>query len=226
MFRVSDVTGPQPRWVGENYFKAKQKVCFVLINPGSGDKTPDEEWSSLPNLSLDKDMTTRNNSWDNLMRTNDEGMKKWGSWKSLYIDAFGFENNLDEICFTNWMLCAAKYKNAAGDFKNAYNRQSINTCFSNVSSKVFSILSPDVVIFSGGVSIDSAVKKPISLTARRIKSGSTTREISSFEIKKEIKDCFSKSTRYFYMGHYAYIKEEDYMDATIIKNQINTETEN
>ena len=79
MFRVSDVTGPQPRWVGENYFKAKQKVCFVLINPGSGDKTPDEEWSSLPNLSLDKDMTTRNNSWDNLMQ---EVHDTFGSWET------------------------------------------------------------------------------------------------------------------------------------------------
>ena len=77
------------------------------------------------------------------------------------------ENNLDEICFTNWMLCAAKYVNPEGKLQNAYNKKSIETCFSNVSSKVLSILSPDIIIFSGGVSIDAAVKEPISLTKRR-----------------------------------------------------------
>ena len=148
MFRVSDVKGPQPRWVGENYFNAKQRICFVLINPGSGDKTPENEWSALPNLSLDKDAETRTSAWDDLMKTNDKGMGKWGSWKSLYIDTFGFESILSEICFTNWMLCAAKYKDSSGELKNAYNMKSIDTCFSNLSSRVFSLLSPDVVIFS------------------------------------------------------------------------------
>ena len=72
-------------------------------------------------------------------------------------------------------------------------------------------------------SIDAAVKKPISLRERRTKSGSKSREIPPFEIKKEIKDCFPKTARYFYMGHYAYIKQEDYLDATIIRDQINSE---
>ena len=63
-------------------------------------------------------------------------------------------------------------------------------------------------------------KKPISLTERRNRSGNKSREISSFEIKKEVKDCLAKTTRYFYMGHYAYIKSEDYLDAKIIKDQI------
>mgnify|MGYP006171858131 FL=1 len=220
MFAVSDVKGPQPRWVGENYFNSKQRICFVLINPGSGDKTPDNEWSSLPNLSLGKNMTIRTSAWQDLMKTNEKGMEKWGSWKSLYIDTFGFEDNLDEICFTNWMLCAAKYKNSKGKFENAYNTKSIETCFSNVSNRVLSNLSPDIIIFSGGFSIDAAVKKPISLTERRNKSGNKSREISSFEIKKEVKDCLAKKTRYFYMGHYAYIKSEDYLDAKIIKDQI------
>ena len=220
MFRVSDVKGPQPRWVGENYFNSKQRICFVLINPGSGDKTPDNDWSSLSNLSLAKNVTTRTSAWQDLMETNDKGMEGWDSWKNLYIDTFGFENNLDEICFTNWMLCAAKYVNPEGKLQNAYNKKSIETCFSNVSSKVLSILSPDVIIFSGGVSIDAAVKKPIPLTERRNKSGDKSREISSFEIKKEVKDCLKKKARYFYMGHYAYIKSEDYRDAEIIKDQL------
>ena len=68
----------------------------MLINPGSGDKTPDNDWSSLPNLSLAKNVTTRTSAWQDLMETNDKGMEGWDSWKNLYIDTFGFENNLDD----------------------------------------------------------------------------------------------------------------------------------
>ena len=103
-------------------------------------------------------------------------------------------------------------------------RSSINTCFSNVSHKVLSILAPDIIIFSAGFSIDAAVIKPIPLNERRTRSGDKSREISPLEIKEEVKDKLSKKARYFYMGHYAYIKQEDYRDAEIIKNQIASST--
>ena len=28
------VRAAQPRWIGENYFDAKQRICILMINPG------------------------------------------------------------------------------------------------------------------------------------------------------------------------------------------------
>ena len=55
---LADVRGPQPRWIGSNYFNSAQKICVMLINPGSGDKTPENEWAPLKKMNLartDKD---------------------------------------------------------------------------------------------------------------------------------------------------------------------------
>ena len=32
-FNVAEVSGPQPRWLGKNYFDAHKKICIMLINP-------------------------------------------------------------------------------------------------------------------------------------------------------------------------------------------------
>ena len=66
----------------------------------------------------------------------------------------------------------------------------------------------------------NALKKPESLTEVRKKRGTKSRELSSFHIKQSIKDCLSKNTKFYFMGHYAYIKKEDHEDARIIASSI------
>ena len=39
------VKAAQPRWIGENYFDAKQRICILMINPG--DVGPKAEYSQI-----------------------------------------------------------------------------------------------------------------------------------------------------------------------------------
>lgn len=211
-FQVADVKGPQPRWVGKNYFNSDNKICVMLINPGSGDKTPDDEWAPLKMLSNANSIQKKEEAWEGLMETNKVGMPKWGAWKKLYLDALGLGERLDDISFMNRMLCASK--------GNSYSKKSLDLCFSSQSSKLLTMLSPDILIFSGGLTITLAMKIYQTLEEMRKTSGEDSREINRFNIKKEIKECLNRKTKYFYMGHYSYIKSEDIKDAEIIKKEL------
>ncbi|MDB4254336.1 hypothetical protein N9884_06210, partial [Gammaproteobacteria bacterium] len=79
-FNVAEVSGPQPRWLGKNYFDAHKKICIMLINPGSGDKTPEDEWAPLKNMHQADNQELRTKHWNELMHTNEVGMPKWGAW--------------------------------------------------------------------------------------------------------------------------------------------------
>ena len=219
-FRTSDIKGPQPRWVGKNYFNSFIRICFILINPGSGNKTPNNEWSSLNMLDLKNTDEVRMSAWKDIMETNLRGMPNWGAWKKLYLDSFGLDEFFNVIAFVNWMLCAAKVEGKNGKFTNAYNKASLENCFSNVSNEAFKILDPNIVIFSGQTSIDAAVKDSIPLRERRKLSGTNSRKIPVDQLKNTVRDCFQDKTEFYYMGHYAYINSKDYEDANIIRNEL------
>ena len=209
---LADVRGPQPRWIGSNYFNSAQKICVMLINPGSGDKTPENEWAPLKKMNLARTDKDKEIHWKELMETNKNGMPKWGAWDDLYFNSLGLRDKSNSIAFMNMMLCASK--------GNTYTTNSLDLCFSERSSKLLSLLSPEILIFSGAQTIKNALKKPESLTELRKKRGTKSRELSSFHIKQSIKDCLSKNTKFYFMGHYAYIKKEDHEDARIIANSI------
>jgi len=211
-FGVADVSGPQPRWLGKNYFNSEKKICIMLINPGSGDKTPENEWAPLEKLNKAETQELKEKFWDQLMYTNEVGMPKWGAWVNLYFESLGLVEKKDEVAFMNMMLCASK--------GNAYNKKSLDLCFSSQSSNLLKMLSPDILIFSGAQTISNILKKSIPLSTLREKKGEYSREIDSSLIKKEIKDCLLPTTKYYFMGHYAYIKNEDHEDARIIANSI------
>ena len=211
-FNVAEVSGPQPRWLGKNYFDAHKKICIMLINPGSGDKTPEDEWAPLKNMHQADNQELRTKHWNELMHTNEVGMPKWGAWEKLYFDSLKLKKTKDSIAFMNMMLCASK--------GNTYNKHSLDLCFSSQSSKLLTYLSPDILIFSGAQTIANAMKKPISLKELRDTGGDESREIKRLLIKNEIKSCLSKDARFYFMGHYAYIKKQDHQDAEIIANSI------
>ena len=212
LFSVADVPGPQPRWLGDNYFNADKKICIILINPGSGNKTPENEWAPLKKMNRAKSPEIKERFWNELMLTNKVGMPKWGAWEKLYFESLGLDRKKNDIAFMNMMLCASK--------GNAYNPKSLDLCFSLQSRKLLSLLSPDVLIFSGKDTMNNALKKKVSLTQMRERCGSFSREIRSSLIRQEIKDCLQDNTKFYFMGHYAYIKNEDHEDANIISNSI------
>ena len=210
---LADVRGPQPRWIGNNYFNSTQKICVMLINPGSGDKTPENEWASLEKMHSAETDKDKEIHWKELMETNKNGMPKWGAWDDLYLKSLGLSTKKDSVAFMNMMLCASK--------GNTYTTNSMDLCFSEKSNKLLSLLSPDVLIFSGAQTIKNALKRPESLTDLRKKRGTKSRELSSLLIKLSIKNCLTKNTKFYFMGHYAYIKKEDHEDARIIASCIN-----
>lgn len=223
-FNPANVEGPQPRWIGKNYFESDKKICFMLINPGSGNNTPNKEWEPLKNLYKEKKEIERLNIWDQIMKVNKSSMPKWGKWKSLYLDQFGFdsEEELNKICFTNMMLCSA-WVRKNNKFVNAYNSKSLDNCFNNCSNNLLKILSPKHIIFSGVQTINSALNHNqwISLSKLRSFSGPNSREINSSKIKKKIRDCLDPDVKFFYIGHYGMTTtHNDYLDADIIKKQI------
>ena len=209
---LADVRGPQPRWIGDRYFDSTQKICVMLINPGSGDKTPENEWAPLKKMHFAKTHKDKEVFWNELMDTNKNGMPKWGAWDDLYLKTLGLNKRKDSVAFMNMMLCASK--------GNSYTTNSLDLCFSEQSNKLLSLLSPDILIFSGAQTIKNALKKPQSLTELRKKGGSKSRELNSVLIKNSIKNCLHKNTKFFFMGHYAYIKKEDHEDAKIIASTV------
>ena len=235
-FQVTNIEGPQPRWIGKKYFESRKKICLMLINPGSGNNTPDKEWEPLKLLHLEKNKDQKIDLWNQLMKTNKDGMDKWGKWKSLYLDRFGFneDKKLNEISFMNKMLCAAWYTNKEDKLENAYTPRSLENCFKLQSSSLLKILSPKNLIFSGIKTIASILKKPKELSMSEVNSsedlslknfrkslGPDSRELNPSDVKDEIRFCLDQDVRYFFMGHYGRsVSQEDYNDVDIIKNQI------
>ena len=235
-FRTANVKGPQPRWIGKNYFKSKKRICFMLINPGSGKNTPDKDWEPLKVLSTENNQKEKENLWVELMTVNKEGMKNWGAWKRLYLDSFGLDEGgkLEEVGFMNKMLCAAWYLDKYGNFPNAYNQNSLRNCFKLNSHLLLRILSPKHLIFSGRETIVSILKKPRELSMSKVENskhmhikyfresmGPKSRELNPSDVKDEIRDCLDQDVRYFFMGHYGQsVTSEDFKDAGIIKDQI------
>jgi hypothetical protein len=194
-FGVADISGPQPRWLGRNYFSSEKKICIMLINPGSGNKTPENEWAPLKKLNKAETQELKEKFWDQLMYTNEVGMPKWGAWVNLYFESLGLVEKKDEVAFMNMMLCASK--------GNAYNKKSLDLCFSSQSSHVLRMLSPDILIFSGAQTISNSLKKPIAMSKLRDKGGEHSREIDPSLVKKEIRECLHRNSKYFFIGHYA-----------------------
>ena len=186
---LADVRGPQPRWIGNNYFNSSQKICVMLINPGSGDKTPENEWAPLEKMHLARTDKDKETHWKELMETNKNGMPKWGAWDDLYFKSLGLSDKKDSVAFMNMMLCASK--------ANTYTTNSLDLCFSERSNKLLSLLSPEILIFSGAQTIKNALKKPESLSELRKKRGTKSRELSSLLIKESIKNCLSKNTKFY-----------------------------
>lgn len=218
-FEVADVKGPQPRWIGKNYFRANKKVCVMLINPGSGDKTPENDWSPLKLLSYTDLLKEKEQAWEELMKTNEKGMPTWDNWKLYYLNSLGLEKRIDDVSFMNMMLCASR--------GNSYSDQSLQLCFSTQSNKLLQLLSPDILIFSGGMVLKNMLNKFTSLKDMRIKSSDNSREIEFSKVKKVVTNNLKKDCRYFYMGHYSKIWktnqmiEEDLKDAKIISSFLN-----
>ena len=235
-FQLANVEGPQPRWIGKNYFESRNKICLMLINPGSGNNTPDKEWEPLKLLHLEKNKDQKIDLWNQLMGVNKEGMDKWGQWKSLYLDGFGFneDKNLNEICFMNKMLCSAWYLDKKGKFKNAYNPKSLENCFRLQSNSLLKILSPKNLIFSGRETIVSILKRPKELSMSEVNSskdltldkfrkslGPNSRELNLLDVKDEVRDCLDQDVRCFFMGHYGHsVSQADHGDVNIIRSQI------
>ena len=79
------------------------RICFILIR--FGNKTPNNEWSSLNMLDLKNTDEIRMSAWKDIMKTNLRGMPNWGAWKKLYLDSFGLDKffnvitcKLDAVC--------------------------------------------------------------------------------------------------------------------------------
>jgi len=146
------VESAQPRWIGENYFNARQKICILMINPG--DVGPKAEYSQIKSSNefqaLIEGFKDDLVSWDDLMHFILMDMHHWGQggkYMKLYFDHLKLP--LKEIAFLNTMLCSAKKLDPRGQYKNFYNQQTMRNCFDLHTYSMLEQLNPDVCILSG-----------------------------------------------------------------------------
>ena len=146
------VTRAQPRWIGEDYFQAEQKICVLTINPG--DVGPKAKYSQIKSSnefeSLIEGFKDDLVSWEDLMLFILMDMHNWGQgskYMKLYFDHLKLP--LKEIAFLNTMLCSAKKLDPRGQYKNYYSQQTMRNCFDLHTHSMLKQLNPDVCILSG-----------------------------------------------------------------------------
>ena len=213
--QIGEIVGPQPRWIGKDYFSSKNKICLILINPGSGDSnTPKKDWDYLKELNVVKDSKTKKQIWDKIMSVNSSGMPKWGNWEQLYFRDLGLKEIKNEIAFMNFMLCASK--------NNIYCQSSLQNCFFEKSGELLELLNPNIVIFSGHETIKFALKRKLSM--REYQFFYPNGEIDVSEINPFICEKISNKAKFFIMSHYAYYNEAKRNEAKaiskVLKNYI------
>ena len=81
----------QPRWIGEDYFKANRKICVLLINPGDvGQKSKLlQQQASIEFENLIEGFHEGTVSWEEIMLFILKDMPNWGQgskYIKLYIE--------------------------------------------------------------------------------------------------------------------------------------------
>lgn len=217
----SNVTGGQPRWIGEDYWQANKRVLFILVNPGSGVKTPPDRWHPMLAQLSDPQDERRVAAWHEAQQINDEYMPVWGKWEDLYFEATGLASRKDQVAFLNVALCGAY---PPGKTKNKVSGKSLTRCYEKHSRSLLEILAPDICILSGSA-VTGFFLKQRELEALRAEKGASRRLHSSdFKVEKfgELPDA-CRDTRFYFMGHYAARYPDDekaFQDAAIIKREI------
>ena len=142
----------QPRWIGEDYFKANKKICVLLINPGDvGQKSKFlQQQASIEFENLIEGFHEGTVSWEEVMLFILKDMPNWGQG-SKYIKLY-FEHlklPIKEIAFLNVMLCSANKLDPRGEPKNYYGQQTMSQCFQLHTKGIMEALDPDICILSG-----------------------------------------------------------------------------
>ena len=142
----------QPRWIGEDYFKAEQRICVLMINPG--DVGPKAKYSQIKSSnefeSLIEGYRDDLVSWEDLMLFILMDMPNWGQggkYMKLYFDHLKL--SLKEIAFLNVMLCSANKLDPRGEPRNYYSQQTMRNCFDLHTCNMLQDLNPDICIMSG-----------------------------------------------------------------------------
>ena len=156
-------------------------------------------------------------AWKELQDINKGGMPSWGIWEEIYFHLTGLYQLRSEVGFLNIMLCGAKDK----DDNNAYPVGALKNCYledkQGYSSKILSILNPDICILSGSAITNFFLKEGALDKNRDVKGESRLLSIEEFKISLPES---LLNTEFFFMGHYAYPTGKDKKDAQLIKNEL------
>lgn len=133
----------QPRWIGQAYWDTSPRVLVIMINPGAGNskdikrKQIDDE-----TLALLQGFASQEKSLYEFFDHQKEDAKRWrdGKLVKFYTDDLGLE--FEKIAFANIAWCSTNGNN--------YPSKMLEQCFSEHTQKLLNILSPNIVLLSGG----------------------------------------------------------------------------
>jgi hypothetical protein len=135
----STVDLPQPRWVGPRYWNSKQRVLFILLNPGSGDGCPgkaNQRFRALLHAFRDGEGTL-----SAVLEHQRADIPNWGRGRFANFYQNGLGLDLDSVAFANMAWCATS--------QNRYPPKMLSRCFELHTSKLLKVLAPNVVVLSG-----------------------------------------------------------------------------
>jgi hypothetical protein len=129
----------QPRWIGEQYFSARRRVLFVLLNPGSG-RSNDDHYSKEARR-LMHEYRDRRVKLADVLNHQLTHIPDWGRKRFLkfYIHDLGLE--LDHVAFLNIALCST--------IDNRCPEWMLMRCFEKHTGQLIQALDPTVVLLSG-----------------------------------------------------------------------------
>jgi len=129
----------QPRWVGDKYWNANQKVLLLLLNPGSGAGRKDD--ANLRLRSMLRSYAEGKCELADVFAHQKDDIPNWGRKRfgRFYLEDLGLK--LDEVALGNIAWCATD--------GNVYPRDMMNHCFRHHTAPLIRLLKPDVVILSG-----------------------------------------------------------------------------
>ena len=134
-----------PRWIGPTYFTARPRVLIVALNPGAGN-SPEKRKTNAAFLPLLQKYRDGRETREVFFAAQKVSMRQWGTppgrFSKFYFDRVqGMGVDLDSAALANVAWCAAK--------SNKWSTPMLDRCFKQHTSRLISILSPDVAILSG-----------------------------------------------------------------------------
>jgi hypothetical protein len=175
----------QPRWVGPQYGLVEPRVVVVMLNPGSGESRTDGADGRFRELI--HAFADGSGSLETVLKHEARDMVNWGGGRFLrfYVDKLGLQ--LDDIAFANVAWCGTRGNQHPGAMLKA--------CFERHTSRLLTILDPEVVLLSGSATHRFAKWIHQHLPASRVvrtlhyahRKGDLAQERERRRVRKEIR---------------------------------------